>query len=377
MLWKTHLRISREVMHRLRVPLSNAEFSMFKEGVIAPDKWNNYPHHYGKSSDIQQYLIAARGFYRRGDLINAYFNLGVALHYIQDSYTSVVSYNSPNRQTWHHNWEQKIEDSVFVSNFGADLEKTINLHLWNRDAERQRSLYLASMLCREANGMDQTLFVATLSGNQPSPITTNPTVDLNLGLVASYTVTKSVLSSTSNPSAEMQLRNILSRHQTLLLSTEIDTSNRIIGLIEERDRLKTQRIPPTGLISKIKNWITGTKINKKENAAISMNYYYASRKHLEEVSANYLNSANTAVAPHIGWYNLIIPPINIGIVKKDLLSISEVAGYLGANENYVRELLNKSNVPIYYLGNIELIRRPELNRILNQYPINGFKEYPA
>jgi hypothetical protein len=161
MLWKTHLRISKEAMYRLRVPLSNSESSMFKEGVIAPDKWNNYPHHYGKSNEIQQYLIAARGLYRRGDLVNAYFNLGVALHYIQDSYTSVVSYNSPNRQTWHHNWEQSMQDSVFVNNFDVDLEKTINLHLWNRDAERQRSLWLASLLCREASAR---LAVSTLTG---------------------------------------------------------------------------------------------------------------------------------------------------------------------------------------------------------------------
>jgi hypothetical protein len=97
MLWKTHRRITEEVMRKLRIPLTSGEISALKEGVIAPDKWKNYPHHHGKSNAIKQHLVTARYLFLQGDLLNAYFNLGVALYYIQDSYTSFPSFY-PNHQ---------------------------------------------------------------------------------------------------------------------------------------------------------------------------------------------------------------------------------------------------------------------------------------
>ena len=64
--------------------------------------------------------------------------------------------------------------------------------------------------------------------------------------------------------------------------------------------------------------------------------------------ANYYRSSNKGmVAPYAGWYNFQIPQINIDIVKRDLLSIQEIAGYFGVNEYSVKELLKKGNVPSY------------------------------
>ena len=92
MLWKTHKRVSFEVLRRLGISLSNEVSSKFEEGVLAPDRWKDYPHHHGKSEDIEQHLIKSRVLFLQGDLPNAFFSLGVALHYIQDSYTSMASF---------------------------------------------------------------------------------------------------------------------------------------------------------------------------------------------------------------------------------------------------------------------------------------------
>ena len=109
MLWKTHIRISNEVLRRLEITLSNDVYERFKEGVIAPDRWKDYPHHYGKSDEIARNLLSARQFYLQDNLQDAFYYLGVALHYIQDSYTSVISYDSPNNQMWHQNYEQALK----------------------------------------------------------------------------------------------------------------------------------------------------------------------------------------------------------------------------------------------------------------------------
>jgi hypothetical protein len=129
MLWKTHIRISLEVLRKLGIYLAPEVFQSFKNGIIAPDQWqNDYPHHYGKSEKIKQHLMKSRGCYLQGDLPNTFFNLGVALHYIQDSYTSVESYNnSYNERTIHQNWERHIDESREVDD--TDLERILIMHL--------------------------------------------------------------------------------------------------------------------------------------------------------------------------------------------------------------------------------------------------------
>jgi hypothetical protein len=82
MLWETHIRIANEVLQRLKLSISSVEAQQLRKGIIIPDRWGDYPHHFGKSNTIKKYLLEARGLFLLGDLPNAYFFLGVALHYI-------------------------------------------------------------------------------------------------------------------------------------------------------------------------------------------------------------------------------------------------------------------------------------------------------
>jgi hypothetical protein len=104
MLWKTHIRIRNEVLRRLDINLPSEVYSKFKDGVIAPDKWEDFPHHYGKSEEIRENLLKSRTYFLRDDLKNSFFYLGVSLHYLQDSYTSMTSFYLK-----HHSWEEDTE----------------------------------------------------------------------------------------------------------------------------------------------------------------------------------------------------------------------------------------------------------------------------
>jgi hypothetical protein len=55
------------------------------DGVLAPDKWKNYPDHYGRIKSIQQNLLESRRSFLNSDNIKGYYYLGVAFHYIQDA----------------------------------------------------------------------------------------------------------------------------------------------------------------------------------------------------------------------------------------------------------------------------------------------------
>ena len=370
MLWKTHIRISNEVLRRLGINLSSEVYSKFKEGIIAPDQWKDYPHHHGKSEVIKNNLMSARLHYLKEDLAYAYYHLGVALHYIQDSYTSVVSYRGPNSPIWHQKYEQYIENSEFVYN----LENTIQYFFRNDGAQLTWYSELARKLSGKVEGKASTLRAATLVGNYESQKTGKAKVDLNMALKASLVVTESILSSKTSNALQTQLNSTLAQYQTYLKNSEIESSNRLIRLIQERDQLDSRRVQSNGVVSKIKNWIIGTRISFRNWRANSSSTKYFSRSHLKRVADSYKKATKNVIKPYEGWYNFQVPQLNIDIVKRHLLSVQEVAGFLDVSENSVKELFSKEGVPNYSVGNMELVRRTELNKALNHFPLKGVRE---
>jgi hypothetical protein len=368
MLWKTHIRISFEVLRKLGISLSNEVFQSFKNGILAPDQWKDYPHHYGKSVTIRQHLMKSRRCFLQDDLPNAFFHLGVALHYIQDSYTSMASFYSK-----HHSWEEDIESA----SFNYDLENTITYSLSNKPYERDRCLKLANALSKKAQGRDDTLYLATLSGHAASRSFAKPIVDLNLGLRASLVVTESVLSSKNCLALENKLRDVLSNYEVLMRTAEVELSSKIIRLANERDDLRRRKVPQSGIISKINNWILEIRIRLKNSAVNSNNDYYIQRKHLEKMVRKYMKAGNMTVTPYSGWYNFQIPKISPNVVSRELLSVQEIAEASGEDENVLKGSLSRLNVSTFHVGNRELVRREELDRFLSQFPVKGFTRPPS
>lgn len=369
MLWKTHLRISFKVLRRLGIEsLSNEVAQSFKTGIFTPDQLKDYPHHYGKSESIKEHLMRSRGYFLQDDWPNAFFNLGVALHYIQDSYTSMPS-DYPEH---HYNWEVSISHA----NFTGDLKETITCSLGNNGYERDRCLKLANILSEKAQGRDNTLYMATLSGHAASKSFAKPIVDLNLGLRASYVVTESVLSSKNCPALEVKLREVLSNYEALMRTAEVELSNKIIRLANERDELRKRKVPQSGIVSKMKNWILGIRIRLKDSAVNSNNNYYTQQKHFEKVVREYMEAVNMTVTPYSGWYNFQIPKISPNVVCKELLSVQEIAEVSGENEHVLKESLSRVNVSTYHVGSRELVTRAELDRFLSQFPVKGFTKSP-
>jgi len=367
MLWKTHIRISFEVLRRLEISLTPEASRRFKEGIVAPDKWKDFPHHHGKSEQIKQYLMTSRGYFLQDDFPNAFFHLGVALHYIQDSHTSFASFY-PKHQSW--------EESIEYAHFTSDLKKTINYSLRDKGWERERCLRIAEALSKNAQGRDNTLYLATLSGHEASKSFAKPIVDLNLALRASYVVIESVLSPKKCPALENKLRAELSNHEVLMRTAEVELTNKIIRLVNEREDLGKQKVSPSGLISKIKNWILGIRIKLKDLAVNSNYKSYTQQKHLEKVIREYLKETNRTVAPYRGWYNFQITKFNPSDVSKELLTIQDVSMSLDENESTLKESLAKVNLTSYQVRNMELIRRAELDRFLSNFPVNGFTKCP-
>jgi len=179
------------------------------------------------------------------------------------------------------------------------------------------------------------------------------------------------------PALENKLSAELSNYEVLMRTAEVELTNKIIRLVNEREDLRKRKVASSGLVSKIKNWILGIRIRFKDSAANSNYKSYTQQKHLENVVTDYIKAANRTVAPYAGWYNFQIPKLNPSVVSKELLTIQEVATVLGENEYALKESLAKGNVSSYYVGNIELIGRAELDRFLSHFPVNGFTKCPC
>jgi hypothetical protein len=161
-------------MNRLGVRLTNEEFSKLMEGNVAPDKYfkDDYPHHYGKSAKIGQYLLMARSSFLRDDSPNAYYHLGVALHYIQDSFTTGPNFE----KEFHDKWEGWIENSDFVSNIDETIKKTVR-----NESEQNRCSRVAQELQKEVRGRDNTLRIANINGHMKNyESMASPEVDLKI-----------------------------------------------------------------------------------------------------------------------------------------------------------------------------------------------------
>ena len=350
MLWKTHIRIANEILFRLGLPKSSPQANQLREGSIAPDKWKDYPHHEGKSKEIKRRLLNSRRFYLKNNLSKAYFDLGVALHYVQDGFTTLTS-----RSKYHSRWEDQIEQSYFNDNLQYIVDKAFQ-HVSKMKQEYDRYI---RKLSDDLQGKADTLQIASMQGpgisHWQTRIYSNPYVDLNFALKASYIITKSVLSSKHNPELQKKLDENEKDYQTKLRKTETQTAKEMIELINKYNKLKSQKNDGffKSLMNKISTWTTKIKTNHNLNC-------YEQKKHLKKLNNGYRNVVNRITLAHSGWYNYYVPKLDINSVQKELLTKQELMEELGIKEASLNRILSERNLYSYTIKNKELFRRSAL-----------------
>ena len=353
MLWKTHIRLANEVLYKLGLPISSPEADGLREGSVVPDKWKDYPHHHGKDGKIRKYIMAARRYFLDEDLPNAYFHLGVALHYIQDSYTSFSS-----RFEKHNDWEQQIEQARFAD----DLERLVTRAFSHRENRKQEYTHILAFWSKEAKGKQDTLNLATMPGPGLSMwherTWGRPDVDLNFAFRASFLVARSVLSSKNCSELQEQLTRILVEYEAMLRETETIFADKIVELIKKGNR--TSEKMKSGTFQVIKNFFSAILRKIYILQAESRIQEYEQRKHLKKVTRKYHDAAQNTVTPYRDWYNFTTPEININIVENELLPMEIVPEHFGIDESLLKYLLDEEKISCYHIRNKELIRKSQL-----------------
>lgn len=360
MLWRTHIRMANEILYRRGVSKSSFEVTHFREGVIAPDKWRDFPHHHGKERSIEKHIMKARGFFLNNELAKTYFHLGVALHYIQDSYTSLST-----RSKHHTRWEEQIDQAYFTD----DLQQLVERTFYNRPDRREEYLERAKLLSGKIEGKETTLRLATL----PSPGLSywgyrkwgKPYVDANFALRVSYLISKSVFAPKRCPKLQEELNHVRREYETRLKEAEISIANSVVESIRKRNELE-KRKRKNGFLQKMKNGFLTVTSKKYGFDAKRKFEQYRKKKHLTAVLKEYKRASENAIASHRDWYHYDVPKINLNAVEKDLLSVQEASKHLGVEESYIRELIANDAISGYYIENEELVRRSELTKQLSE-----------
>jgi len=340
MLSKTHIRIANRILRELGTPLSSEEAAYLRGGSVAPDDWKDFPHHRGKSSNIQRYIIEARKSFLRDDLSKAYFRLGVAFHYLQDGWTT-ISGSDPK----HAQWEQQIERAPFVQNLAEIVESAFS--------EDQKFGYaeLISFLSKEIEGKQATLRLAALQ----HPKWGNPIVDLNFAFRVSLSVVKSVLGSKFSSTLQTRLDDILKESEIKLKEAEMAFVDRLVELIQKQKELN-KRKGIVGLFSRLLGRIYGLRISARIKG-------YKNRGHLTKVSRAYNIVAKRISAPYSDWYLITIPQLDINQVENEILTLSEASRCLETREEEILDLISKNKISSFRIGENQFARRSEFKNI--------------
>lgn len=359
MKWKTHIRITNEVLRRLGIILNREEYNALKEGVLTPDKRKDfpphqYPHHYGKTEVIKDFIKSARASFLQDDLLTAYNHLGIVLHYVQDSYTTYPSFLEK-----HEEWEEWIENSYYVSNLEDAIQNTV------RDSSnRRRYSLLAKQLEVDVQDRDDTIRIATLNmGKKDQQSIASPEVDFNLGFRASYAVAKSILGAKSHPPLNNQLAQTLARYEEKMVTSEAKSSDDLIQLIRERDDL-IKRVPASkGLIGRIKNWIARRKADKAVENAIAAKTDYFQRNHLQKVVSQYMLETHRLTNGYSEWFVFQISQLDPNGVPTALVDIKEASQNLNLSTTQVEVAMKDQDLPLYWVDGTWLMKRTDLGML--------------
>lgn len=321
MMGNTHVKITNEALEELNIDLPPEVRSALLSGVVFPDEekkrnGTRESHHYGRSRDIGDNLNRARRYRLTGDVANAFFYLGVALHYIQDSYVSCKSTNADR----HFEYEMKMND--YYPN--PDIERSVRTYLSDQQFLMNNCLRVARALKNDdIKGAKQTLSIARLNArDRPHDHEANGVIDYTLSYLATIAVVRAiVLDPINHPQLDYDLTRLHQDVVRRLNEIEIQLTNSLINKIGERNRSANLKNRSDGIIGRMKNWMLKRKISGMDQVIRSMNDTYFARNHLQPLVLNYRVQAEQVAQMYEGWYAYEIKDVDTSSIPQIIVNI--------------------------------------------------------
>ncbi len=293
----THLRIANLVAQELELNLSSQECAYLRGGSIEPDKWRDYPHHFGVNQKLKNWIIKSRKYFLEENTTAHLESLGITFHYLADKWTL---FSGSAQQ--HAEWEDKIDKCHIIDDINGIILDKLSPH----QESQQQYLSIVKDLYKIPRTNRETLEIAFRTRPSENGLSFSaPEIDFNIAFRICLVVGMSIRNLTTPPNELVKALNLLvpwqksaelsKRTTPELLKVSFNNIVASVQLLEEQMNQKRD-----GLKSPPSNFFKAFIFRHKMNAAIKTVEHSIKTKKLEfeQQVENFIKE----YSPYTDWY---------------------------------------------------------------------------
>ncbi|MFC1802850.1 zinc dependent phospholipase C family protein [Thermoproteota archaeon] len=274
----SHYAIAEQIFMDLVNPMFPLHKKELRDGSVYPNTLDlGFPHHHSRDKEIKEFIQQARILRIEDNPEKCIFYLGIALHYIQDRWTSL-----PESHEKHDLYETLIEQCNIYP-WGSDLSKYYPI-LSEGIFEEFENYFNFFDKPPEAEKVIQMVL-------QSKPSESNAFLDLNLAYRISYIVTEIVLQPIKNPTLENLIKELHARYQMEIYSRDKEARRELEPKRQKYISLQKEK----GIFVFIPRFFSKLKFERASNS-------YDKQEHLKDLFKQYQEEFNELALPYSYWY---------------------------------------------------------------------------
>jgi hypothetical protein len=261
-----------------------------RDGSVYPNTLeSDISHHNFRDKDIKELIEQARKHKLENNTEKAIFTLGIALHYIQDRWTSL--YKSHEK---HDMYEKLITQSTILPR-SADLSiyypvlSENFLHVETLVFEEFEDFSFDYDLTQAEKVIEKAL--------QRKPSESSAFLDLNLAYRISYIVARIVLQPIKNPTLEEMIKKLHAKYQMEISDNDNEVRRKLETIHQEYEIKQNKK----GIQVFIPRFFSKLKFERALNS-------YNKQEHLKELFKKYQKEYDEMASPYRYWYFVDQPP---------------------------------------------------------------------
>jgi hypothetical protein len=262
---------------RYKEELRNGSVHPHKEGV-------SVPHYKGREDDIELFIRKARRFMIDKKPKDAIFYMGIALHYIQDKWTTL-----DNSHKKHEDYTTLISKTKILP-YGSDLSGYYPIL-----SERAFEQYENIVSCYNQTSLDIEKIFQII--RQWKPIESSAFLDLNMAYRISYKVSEIVLQPTKHKEYEKLVKDLFNEYEEKITARDQEEREKLEIKREEFESIKEEK----GLLVFISRHFAKKRLETATKK-------YDEQYHLKDLYKQFNNDFNEISAPYRDWYYVGEPP---------------------------------------------------------------------
>lgn len=282
MRWEAHTRTAQKILQDFNAYHFQKYEKDLINGIIYPDANDPKPHH-DREDAIRENIRKARD--RRLDYnpSDSFFYLGMAFHYIQDSWVGM----DPDHEEY-SKYEKQM-DKCTILNIGEDMFRYYPV---KRSRVLKQYMEIDAVLGSPLKAPSELYDLASVV----KPYESSAFLDVNIAYRVCYRVAEMVLQPMLKVSLDEMLSKLHSEYTEIFVARNLSEQESLFRMEEDLENLRE------GTFSGVDAW-------NKKRALKKRLALYAKGGHLNKTRYDYKQESDRVAAPFVEWYNVTIPEL--------------------------------------------------------------------